>query len=197
MEVKAVVLYGRTIALKPLSEDYVPALARIGRDGEIWEYLPYGPLTSESKLLEHVRWLLHRAELGIDLPFVVIDLTSQEPIGCTRYLDLSRNHKRVEIGGTWYGTAYQGTAVNTEAKYLLLQHAFETLGCIRVQFKTDRRNIRSQNALEKIGAVKEGVLRSHMILPSGKLRDSVYYSIIEPEWPAVKSILLERLVQKY
>jgi RimJ/RimL family protein N-acetyltransferase len=102
----------------------------------------------------------------------------------------------LEIGGTWYGTEFQRTAVNTECKYLLLRHAFETLGCIRVQLKTDRRNERSQKAIERIGAVKEGVLRNHMILPNGSYRDSVFYSVIEPEWPTVKK-RLEEMLERY
>jgi RimJ/RimL family protein N-acetyltransferase len=99
----------------------------------------------------------------------------------------------LEIGGTWYGVNYQRTGVNTETKFLLLRHAFEVLGCIRVQLKTDANNIRSQQAIERIGAVKEGVLRNHMILPDGRFRDSVYYSIIDREWPAVKTRLIEKL----
>jgi RimJ/RimL family protein N-acetyltransferase len=99
----------------------------------------------------------------------------------------------LEIGGTWYGLEFQRTVVNTECKYLLLRHAFETLGCIRVQLKTDRLNERSQKAIERIGAVREGVLRNHMILPNGRYRDSVFYSIVDTEWPAVKKRLEEMM----
>jgi RimJ/RimL family protein N-acetyltransferase len=108
-------------------------------------------------------------------------------------MDIRPRNRGLEIGGTWYAVAHQRTAANTECKFLLLKHAFETLGCIRVQFKTDLRNERSQRAIERIGAVKEGVLRNHMIKPDGSLRHSVYYSIIDTEWPAVKQLLEAKL----
>jgi RimJ/RimL family protein N-acetyltransferase len=127
------------------------------------------------------------------LPFVVIHLATGMVVGTTRYLEIQLENRALEIGGTWYTPDYQRTAVNTESKYLLLRHAFETLGCVRVQFKTDLRNERSQKALERIGAVKEGVLRNHMILPDGSLRTSVFYSILDGEWPGVKSLLEEKL----
>ena len=113
--------------------------------------------------------------------------------GATRYLNIMPKDRGLEIGGTWYGTEFQRTPMNTECKYLLLQHAFETLGCIRVQLKTDSRNERSQKAIERIGAVKEGVLRNYMILPDGRYRHSVFYSILDREWPAVKKRLEEML----
>jgi RimJ/RimL family protein N-acetyltransferase len=125
----------------------------------------------------------------------VISLESRKAIGCTRYLDIHPEHRNLEIGGTWYGAPYQGTGVNSEAKYLLLRHAFETLGCIRVQLKTDLRNLRSQRAIERIGAKREGLLREHMILPDGTIRSSVYYSILVSEWPEVKVRLEEMMVR--
>jgi RimJ/RimL family protein N-acetyltransferase len=146
---------------------------------------------------QFVKTLLEGAAQGTDLPFVVIHQASNQPVGCTRYLEISREHRKLEIGGTWYGREFQRTGVNTESKYLLLKHAFETLGCLRVQFKTDARNIRSQKAIERIGAVKEGVLRNHMLLPDGYVRDSVYYSIIASEWPEVKKLLQAKLSQSY
>ena len=109
--------------------------------------------------------------------------------GATHYLNIMPKDPGLEIGGTWYGIEFQRTPVNTECKYLMLRHAFETLGCIRVQLKTDSRNERSQKAIERIGAVKEGVLRNHMILPDGRIRDSVFYSILDREWPEVKKNL--------
>jgi RimJ/RimL family protein N-acetyltransferase len=133
-----------------------------------------------------------RAE-GADMPFAVIDLTSGCVAGCTRYLEIRPAHWSLEIGGTWYGAPYRRTRVNTESKYLLLEHAFERLKCIRVQIKTDSRNERSQRAIERLGAKKEGVLRNHMILPDGHVRHSVYYSIVASEWPYVKARLLEML----
>jgi RimJ/RimL family protein N-acetyltransferase len=140
-----------------------------------------------------VRDILVRSEKGTDLPFAVIHLASGRVAGATRYLNIMPQDRGLEIGGTWYGPEYQRTAVNTECKYLLLQHAFESLGCIRVQLKTDLRNERSQKAIERIGAVKEGILRNHMILPDGRYRHSVFYSILDSEWTAVKQRLEEML----
>jgi RimJ/RimL family protein N-acetyltransferase len=142
-----------------------------------------------------VRDILSRAEKGTDLPFVAVHLASGRVAGATRYLNIMPNDRGLEIGGTWYGLDFQRTAVNTECKYLLLKHAFETLGAIRVQLKTDSRNERSQRAIERLGAVREGVLRNHMVLPDGYIRHSVFYSILDSEWPAVKSRLEEWLAK--
>jgi N-acetyltransferase len=132
---------------------------------------------------------LERAKGGTDLPFAVVDLASGKELGATRYLEIRVPHKGLEIGGTWYGLNSQRTGVNTECKYLLLKHAFETLGCIRVQFKADSRNERSINAIKRIGAKKEGLFRNHMILPDGTYRHSVFFSILADEWPEVKQKL--------
>ena len=143
-------------------------------------------------------WVLDirgRAEKGTDLPFAVIHLASGRVAGATRYLNIMPNDRGLEIGGTWYGTDFQRTPVNTECKYLLLTHAFETLKCIRVQLKTDKRNERSQRAIERLGAKKEGILRNHMILPDGRYRDSVFYSILDTEWADVKSNLKDMMTK--
>jgi RimJ/RimL family protein N-acetyltransferase len=137
--------------------------------------------------------ILSRAKKGTDLPFVAVQLSSGRVAGATRYLNIMPKDRGLEIGGTWYGPEFQRTAINTECKYLLLRHAFETLGCIRVQLKTDLRNERSQRAIERIGAVREGVLRNHMILPDGRYRHSVFYSILDTEWPQVKERLEQML----
>ena len=140
--------------------------------------------------------ILSRAEKGTDLPFAVIHLASGRVAGATRYLNIMPKDRGLEIGGTWYGTDFQRTPVNTECKYLLMAHAFETLKCIRVQLKTDKRNERSQKAIERLGAKKEGILRNHMILLDGKYRDSVFYSILDAEWADVKKNL-EEMMAKY
>ena len=149
----------------------------------------YGAVESQADLLRWVKHLLALQQRGTDLPFAVISLESGKAIGATRYLNIDREDRNLEIGGTWYGAAYQRTAVNTESKYLLLDHAFEHLECIRVQLKTDLRNLRSQHAIERLGAVREGVLRDHVILEDGYVRSSVYYSILLHEWPTVKAHL--------
>jgi N-acetyltransferase len=194
MKIHPVTLTGKTIRLEPLSEAHVPDLAQVGIDDDIWQFMLYGEIRSESDVRGWVRDILSRQKRGTDLPFTVILLDSGKAIGCTRYLEIHPEHRNLEIGGTWYGATYRGTWVNSEAKYLLLRHAFETLGCIRVQLKTDLRNVRSQRAIERIGAQKEGVLRDHMILSDGTVRSSVYYSILENEWPGVKMVLEERLI---
>lgn len=187
--VQPVTLVGQVVRLEPLSLAHVADLCAVGLDDDIWRYMLYGWVRSEADLRRWVEKMLTLQEQGSDLPFAVIHLASGRAIGATRYLEICPAHRSLEIGGTWYGKAYQRTAVNTESKYLLLKHAFEDLGCIRVQFKTDLRNLRSQQALERLGAVKEGILRNHRILPDGTVRHSVYYSIIAEEWPAVKARL--------
>jgi RimJ/RimL family protein N-acetyltransferase len=196
MEIHPVTLMGKIIRLEPLSEAHVPDLAKVGLDENIWRFMLYGEVSQEEHLHAWVLDILERQKRGGDLPFAVVHLENGSAVGCTRYLNIERTHRSLEIGGTWYGAAYQRTGVNTEAKYLLLRHAFETLGCLRVQLKTDARNERSQKAIERIGAVREGMLRNHMILPDGRVRDSVIYSIIDSEWPGVKA-RLEGMMERY
>jgi len=195
MNIQPVTLTGQFVRLEPLSEAHVPGLAAIGMDDEIWKYMLYGPIRSEADIRNWVRDMLDRAAQGTDLPFAVIDQATGCVAGATRYLEIRPAHRGLEIGGTWYGAAYRRTRVNTESKSLLLEHAFERLGCIRVQLKTDSRNERSRRAIERIGAVPEGVLRNHMILPDGLVRHSVYYSILDTEWPGVKARLKEMLAR--
>ena len=195
MEVKPVVLQGKYVRLEPMTETHVPALAQIGVGQNFWDFMVYGNMNTVEDMRNWVMDILSRAEKGTDLPFVAIHLASGRVAGATRYLNIMPNDRGLEIGGTWYGPEFQRTLVNTECKYLLLCHAFETLGCIRVQLKTDLRNDRSQKAIERIGAVKEGVLRNHMILPDGRIRHSVYYSILDTEWPEVKKRLEEMMVR--
>lgn len=193
MEVLPVTLTGRVVRLEPLAEAHVPDLTLAGQDESIWRYLIYGMLRTEAQMRALVRDLLDRQAHGTDVPFAVIHLETDRAIGSTRYMEIRPHHRGLEIGGTWYAPAYQRTAVNTECKYLLLRHAFEKLGCIRVQFKADARNERSLRAIERIGAIKEGILRQHMIVLDGYRRDSVYYSILDSEWPGVKVRLEEKL----
>ena len=196
MEVKPVVLTGNYVRLEPLTEEHVPGLAAIGVGQTFWDFMVWGRINSFDEMHGWVKDMLARAEKGTDLPFVVIHLASGRVAGATRYLNIMPHDRGLEIGGTWYGVDFQRTPVNTECKFLLLRHAFETLGCIRVQLKTDLQNERSQKAIERIGAVKEGVLRNHMILPDGRIRHSVFYSILNSEWPSVKSRLEHMLTSK-
>jgi len=193
MEVKPVVLTGKHVRLEPMTEEHVPGLAEIGVGQTFWDFMLYGNINTVDDMRSWVLDILARAEKGTDLPFVAIHLPSGRVAGATRYLNIMPKDRGLEIGGTWYGSEFQRTPVNTECKYLLLRHAFETLDCIRVQLKTDLRNEPSQKAIERIGAVKEGVLRNHMILPDGRYRHSVFYSILDKEWPEVKKRLQEMM----
>jgi RimJ/RimL family protein N-acetyltransferase len=174
----------------------VRGLAAVGIDDEIWGNMPYGEMKDEQDIARWVRGVLALGEAGTDIPFAVFHLPSGKIAGATRYMEIRPAHRGLEIGGTWYGAEFRRTSVNTECKYLLLQHAFELMNCIRVQFKTDSRNERSQRAIERLGAVKEGMLRNHMILPDGYQRHSVYYSILDSEWPRVKLGLEQRMGQQ-
>lgn len=194
--VEPVTLTGRYARLEPMTEAHVPALAQIGVGQDFWHFMLYGDMHTEADMCAWVSDILSRAQKGTDQPFVVVDLASGRVAGATRYLNIMPKDRGLEIGGTWYGTEFQRTAVNTECKYLLLRHAFETLGAIRVQLKTDSRNVRSQRAIERLGAVKEGTLRNHMILPDGFIRHSVFYSILDSEWDGVKKNL-ETMMAKY
>jgi RimJ/RimL family protein N-acetyltransferase len=192
MDIRPVTLSGKIVRLEPLTLGHVPNLFSAS-DPTIWKYMLYGDITSETDMENWVRDMLERAESRTDLPFAVIHLGTGKAIGATRYLEIRPQHRGLEIGGTWYGLEYQRTGVNTECKYLLLKHAFETLGCIRVQFKSDSRNEKSIAAIKRIGAKPEGILRNHMMLPDGTLRHSAYFSILDSEWPGVKKMLEEKL----
>jgi len=195
MEVKPVILTGKHVRLEPLTEEHVTGLTEIGLDDTIWQYMPYGIMRNESDIGRWIQTILVREAEGTDLPFAVIHLASGRVAGTTRYMEIRSEHHGLEIGGTWYGAEFRRTQVNTECKYLLLEHAFEELESIRVQLKTDSRNERSQRAIERIGAKREGTLRNHMILPNGYFRHSIYYSILDSEWPQVKIRLDEMLSQ--
>ena len=189
MDVQPVILTGRHVRLEPLTAAHAEPLWPHADEPAIWLFMPYGEVNTVDRLREVINILLRRQSAGTDLCFAVIDLNSNMPVGMTRYMTIETANRGLEIGGTWYGKAFRRTAVNTECKYLLFQHAFEVLGCIRVQIKTDLRNERSQRAIERIGASREGVLRKNIIMPDGFQRSSVMYSVIDEEWPSVKQRL--------
>lgn len=194
--IKRITLQGNYVRLEPMGEQHIAGLTEIGMGQDFWNFMLYGEIKTEADMRNWVSDILEREKKGGDLPFVVIHLESGRVAGATRYLNIMPNDRGLEVGGTWYGTDFQRTAVNTECKYLLLTHAFEVLKAIRVQIKTDLLNVRSQAAIERIGAVKEGVLRNHMVAPGGRIRHSVYYSIIDSEWATVKTNL-ENMLEKY
>jgi len=193
MEVKPIVLTGKHVRLEPMTENHIEGLAEIGVGHAFWDFMVYGDMNSVDDMRGWVKDILARAEKGTDMPFVAIHLASGRVAGATRYLNIMPKDRGLEVGGTWYGLDFQRTPVNTECKYLLFRHAFETLKYIRLQLKTDSLNVRSQTAIERIGAKKEGVLRNHMILPDGRFRHSVFYSILDTEWEGVKKRLEEMM----
>lgn len=188
-----VTLQGKWARLEPLSLEHAPGLFQIAQDEDIWRHMPVPTPTNEADVRAWIQEALDIQLRGLFLPFAIIDLATNKAIGSTRYLDISPHDRHVEIGWTWLAKSYWRTPLNTECKYMLLQHAFETLGCIRVSLKTDLRNERSQRAIERLGAVREGVLRRVVIMHDGYQRSSVYYSILDDEWPAVKFALREKM----
>jgi N-acetyltransferase len=194
VEIAPVTLTGRHVRLEPLCRDHAEQLWPHANEPEIWSFMPYGPIDSPERVQWLVDEMLRRQAAGNDLPFVQIDPITQTAIGMTRYMTIERANKSLEIGGTWLGKSYRRTPINTEAKYLLMQHAFEVLGAVRVQLRTDVRNERSQKAIERIGAVREGVIRKHKIMPDGHVRSSVFYSVLSEEWAGVKKRLEAMLV---
>ena len=187
-------LTGAHVRLEPLSRDHLPELFLAGgRDEEVWRWLTVTPPQSEEELGELLDERLAEVEAGSAVAFAVIDLATGKAVGWTTYLEIVPYDERLEIGWTWYGRSVWRTAVNTESKLLLLTHAFEDLGMGRVQWKTDHMNTRSQNAIARLGAQREGVLRRHRLRADGSWRDSVYFSMLADEWPAAKARLVERL----
>jgi N-acetyltransferase len=192
MTVEPVTLEGQHVRLEPLSKAHIPGLADVGLDQELWRWIPI-PVQTPAEMAEYVETALAERDRGVSLPFAQVEKATGRVIGCTRYGNIDRTHHRVEIGWTWIAKSWQRTPVNSEAKYLLLRHAFETLGCIRVELKTDSLNDKSRAAILRIGAQQEGIFRSHMITSTGRLRHTVYFSILDTEWPDVKRRLEEKL----
>ena len=192
MNVKPLTLEGQHVKLEPLSVVHYPHLCEVGLDQSLWK-VTMTLLRTPEEMHRYIEDAQRLQKQGTALPFAIIDTSSGKAIGSTRYGNIDRENRRVEIGWTWVARQWQRTYVNTETKYLLLRHAFETLGCIRVEFKTDSINEQSRNALLRIGAKEEGILRNHMVTPSGRIRHSVYYSIIDAEWPEVKKMLEGKL----
>lgn len=200
MDPKPLILEGRQLRLEPLTMDHVADLDRACRDSKdgkrtIWRYLLDARIYREQGMEGIVKALLERQVAGTDLPFAIIDLKSGNAVGTTRYMEIERDNRVVEIG-TWIGLGYQREGLNLESKQLMLKHAFGALGAVRVQFKIDHRNFASLDAIERIRAFREGVLRNHIILADGTPRSSVYYSILDSEWPAIE-VHVESLMERF
>jgi RimJ/RimL family protein N-acetyltransferase len=183
-----VTLEGRLVRLEPMSPRHLDGLEQVALDPTLWQWTLARP-TDRAGLETWMSAAMAGAAAGSELPFVTVERASGRPIGSSRYLNIVAEHLRLEVGWSWVALEWQRTGANREAKLLMLTHAFETLGCNRVEFKTDSLNDASRAALLAIGATFEGVFRNHMVMPGGRLRHSAYYSVVEEEWPAVKSRL--------
>lgn len=186
--VEPVTLSGDHVRLEPAADRHLADLLDAAQDDQVWAWLPWRRPKTEDELAE-----ILAAERRIALPFAQVEQATGRAVGITTYRDIDERHRTLEVGGTWLGRPWWRSAINTEAKLLILGHAFEVLGANRVAIKTDIRNERSQAAIERLGAKREGVLRHQYIRPDGTLRDTVMYSLIPEEWPSVRAFLRERL----
>jgi N-acetyltransferase len=182
------------VRLEPLTLQHHAALCEVGLAAPLWRWT-VGSIATPEDLREYLESALAAEKAGTAIPYATVEQKSGRVIGSTRFMNIDRANKRMEIGSTWVAPAWQRTAVNTEAKYLMLRHAFEDLGCIRVELKTDALNEQSRRAILRIGAKEEGIFRNHMICYGGRIRDSAYFSVIDSEWAAVKATLEARLAQ--
>jgi RimJ/RimL family protein N-acetyltransferase len=192
-ETLSVPLRGRFVVLEPLTHSHVDGLKDAATDGELWQ-LWYASVPSPKEMMSYVDAAIKASTNG-NMAFVVKDLQTQKVVGTTRFYNVEPAHKRGLIGYTWYAKSAQGTAINTEAKYLLMQYWFEVQQANAVEFRTHFFNEASRRAIERLGAKQDGILRSHQILKDGSVRDTVVYSIIANEWPAVKNNLQAKLAK--
>ncbi len=195
MEIHPITLEGRAVRLEPLSLKHHAQMCEAGLDFDLWHWTTQNVRTPKD-MRSYIEQALGDQARGTSLPFATIDQASGKVIGSTRYLNIDVSNLRVEIGATWLAKPWQRTAANTEAKYLMLRHAFEKFGCIRVELKTDSLNQRSRDAILRLGAKEEGTLRNHMLTWTGRIRHTVYFSIIDSEWPEVKARLEAMLTRK-
>ena len=192
MHLEPVILEGRLVRLEPLRRDHHAALCAVGLDPEIWRW-PAGHVDTPEEMRTYIERALERQAQGTALPFATIERAGGRIVGSTRFACFEPDDRCVEIGWTWVARPWQRTGINVEAKYLMLRHAFATLGLNRVEFKTDVLNAASRKAIRDIGATEEGILRRHMVTSRGRVRDSVSFSIIAEEWPSVRALLERRL----
>ena len=187
-----ITLEGKYIILRPPLLDDIEGLSNAARDGEVWNS-HFSQFPHPNEMQKYIQGMLDLSSKGLILPFITIDKTSNTIVGTTRYLNIDYENHRLEIGHTWIAKSWRKTYVNTEAKFLMLQYAFEKLECIAVEIRTDILNTVSRKAIQLLGAKQDGVLRHHKIMRDGRIRDTVCYSIIKPEWKQVKANLIEKL----
>lgn len=187
-----ITLEGKYIILRPPLLDDIEGLSNAARDGEVWNS-HFSQFPHPNEMQKYIQEMLDLSSKGLILPFITIDKTFNTIVGTTRYLNIDYENHRLEIGHTWIAKSWRKTYVNTEAKFLMLQYAFEKLECIAVEIRTDVLNIVSRQAIQRLGAKQDGILRHHKIMRDGRIRDTVCYSIIKPEWKQVKANLIEKL----
>lgn len=188
-------LTGQRIKLRPLELSDAPLLVEAASDGELWN-LPFTVVPSAQTVKDYIQHALNGRQAGTILPLVTVDIESGKVIGCTRFWKIDAKNRKLEIGSTWLAARWQRTWANTEAKFLMLQYAFETLDCVRVQFTTDVINEKSRRAILRLGAKQEGIVRHERIMPDGRKRDSVRFSIIDDEWPEIRATLAALLADR-
>jgi RimJ/RimL family protein N-acetyltransferase len=195
MHVEPIILEGNHVRLEPLSLDHLDALTEVALDPELWKFTTVN-IRNRDEMRGYVEEAVKLQNAGTVMAFVTRDKKSNAIVGSTRFADIVPAHRTMEIGWTWIARSHQRTAVNTEAKYLMLRHAFEQMNARRVMLKTDETNVKSRAAIERIGAKQEGILRNHMLVWGGRNRNSVVFSIIAEEWPEVKKNLEAKLAQR-
>lgn len=188
----ALTLTGDIVELRPLQEEHAAVLVQAASDGELWNS-KFTVVPNSDSIQSYIATALEGRRAGTVIPFMIVNRSSSKVVGTTRFWKIDLANKQLEIGRTWLSMNAQRTGINTEAKYLLLRHAFETMGVIRVQFTTDELNAASRAAILRLGAKEEGIIRYERIMPDGRMRNSVRYSIIEDEWPTVKAALFDRM----
>ncbi|HVP82905.1 MAG TPA: GNAT family protein [Nitrososphaeraceae archaeon] len=191
-KIEPILLEGKYIILRPPSVDDIKGLSIAAKDGEVWSS-PFSQFPHPNEMQKYIQEMLDLSSKGLILPFITIDKDSMKILGTTRYLNIDYENHRLEIGHTWIAKSWRKTYVNTEAKFLMLQYAFEKLACIAVEIRTDVLNTVSRQAIQWLGAKQDGILRHHKIMRDGRIRDTVCYSIIKPEWKQVKENLIEKL----
>jgi RimJ/RimL family protein N-acetyltransferase len=192
MKIAPIILDGEYVRLEPLKVEHLENLCEVGYDESIWRWTTMR-IAAKSDMRKYIETALDEQKRGVSMPFVTIEKYLDKIVGSTRFGNIDWQNRRVEIGWTWINPKWQRTAINTEAKFLMLNQAFEAWKCIRVELKTDVLNEKSRNAILRLGAKEEGILRQHLITDSGRFRDTVYFSIIDTEWEEVKENLLEKL----
>jgi N-acetyltransferase len=192
LTIEPITLVGKYIILRPTSIEDIDGLSNAARDGEIWNN-SFTQFPNATEMSTYIQEMLDLSSKGIILPFVIVHKAYNTIVGTTRYLNIDYENHRLEIGHTWIAKSWRKTYVNTEAKFLMLQYAFEKLGCIAVEIRTDVLNTVSRQAIQRLGAKQDGILRNHKIMRDGRIRDTVCYSIIKPEWKQVKENLMKKL----